>query len=134
VLAPEVRFDFDYCPASCTACGQACPVGAIPKFTVEQKSASPMGVAVVDHETCLLSAGRECGACAAACPHEALDVVWNKKALASRVAVNAKACTGCGYCEYVCPSDPRSIVILPLGSVGKSACEQRRMRRRGRWG
>jgi len=115
VLAPEVSFESDYCPASCTACGQACPTGAIPKFKAEQKVAAPMGVAQVDRETCLLSFGRDCGACAVACPHEALDLVWDRVEMVSRVAVKPKACTGCGYCEYVCASTPRSIRVQARG-------------------
>lgn len=111
VLAPEVSFEDDYCPASCTACGQACPAGAIAAFTVENKSARPMGLAHVDHDACLLGAGRECGACATACPHEALDVKWIPAEMVSQIVVKPKACTGCGYCEYVCPSAPRAIRV-----------------------
>lgn len=111
VLAPEVSFEDDYCSASCTACGQACPVGAIPKFTTANKFERPMGVARVDHDVCLLGVGRDCGACATACPHEALDLKWIPAEMVSRVVVNSKACTGCGYCEYVCPSAPRAIRV-----------------------
>jgi ferredoxin-type protein NapF len=119
VLAPEVSFEFNYCPASCTACGQACPVGAIPKFTAERKASAPMGVAQVDRATCLLGSGRECGACATACPHEALDLAWDAKEMVGRVVVKPKACTGCGYCEYVCPSSPRSIRVRAFGLEDK---------------
>lgn len=114
VLAPEVSFEGDHCPESCTACGQACPTGAIPKFTSAEKRAHPMGLARVNHEECLLGIGRECGACATACPREALDLAWDRVEMVSRVVVDAKACTGCGYCEYVCPSAPRAITVKPL--------------------
>jgi len=118
VLAPEVSFERDYCPASCTACGQVCPTGAIPRFKKETKSTVPMGRAEVDMQSCLLGEGRECGACAGACPHEALELVWDKVEMVSRVVVNAKACTGCGYCEYVCPSEPKAICVKALKRVG----------------
>ena len=112
VLAPEVSFESDYCPVSCTECGQACPTGAIPRFTVERKAAEPMGVARVSERRCLLGQGRECGACANACPHEALDLAWDRVEMVSRVVVSPKACTGCGYCEYVCPTTPRAIRVV----------------------
>ena len=112
VLAPEVSFDDSYCPASCTECGKACPTGAIPKFRAGQKLSEPMGVARVNERRCLLGQGRDCGACATACPHEALDLVWNQVEMVSRVVVDSKACTGCGYCEYVCPTAPRAIRVV----------------------
>lgn len=114
VLAPEVSFDWDYCPPSCTACGQVCPTGAIPRFTRANKAKQPMGCAEVDTQRCLLGAGRECGSCVGACPHEALDLAWDKVEMVSRVVVYTKLCTGCGYCEYVCPSEPKAIRVTAL--------------------
>jgi ferredoxin len=117
VLAPEARFDDDYCLETCAACGLACPSGAIPKFTLKTKHVRPMGVARMDYGRCLLGVGRECGACVNACPYGALDFEWDPKELASRVIVDAKRCTGCGYCEYVCVTTPRSIVVKPVREV-----------------
>ena len=115
VLAPEACFERDYCHPTCTACGQACPSGAIPKFSAENKFSKPMGVAQVIERDCLLGQRRECGSCVTVCPYGALDLVWNPAELVSRVVVNAKACTGCGYCEYACPSAPKSIIVRPAG-------------------
>ena len=114
VLAPEVTFDYNYCTPACTACGQACPSGAIPRFAAEKKFAMPMGTARVDEDECLLGQSRECGACVSACPHGALDLAWDPVNMVSRVVVDPKACTGCGCCEYVCPSTPKAIRIRPL--------------------
>ena len=111
VLAPEVFFDYDYCHPACTACGQACPSGAIPKFAAGQKFAKPLGQARVIEHDCLLGQGRECGVCVGVCPQVALDLAWDPKEMVSRVVVFPKKCTGCGYCEYVCPSTPKSILV-----------------------
>ncbi len=111
VLAPEVSFEGDYCPVSCTVCGQVCPTGAIPRFTRENKSKTPMGCAKVNAQACLLGEGRECGLCVGVCPHAALDLKWDPVELASSVVVDAKACTGCGSCEYVCPCVPKAIRV-----------------------
>ncbi len=114
VLAPEVSFEDDYCLEGCTACGSACPSGAIATFTASNKYARPMGVARVDHRRCVLGDSRECGACVSVCPRGALDLAWDPVEMVSRVTVDAKLCTGCGYCEYVCVTVPRSIVVRPL--------------------
>jgi ferredoxin len=117
VLAPEASFEDDYCLEGCTACGQACPTGAIPKFTPQNKYAQPMGVVNVDFDRCVLGINRECGVCVRVCPYEALDLEWDPVEMVSRVKVIAKRCTGCGYCEYVCVTTPRSIVVKPLRDV-----------------
>lgn len=117
VLAPEVCFENDYCLETCAACGQSCPTGAIPRFTLKNKHARPMGLAKVDHDRCILGASRECGACVNACPYDALDLEWDPVEMVSRVKVIAKRCTGCGYCEYVCVTTPRSITVRPLREV-----------------
>ncbi|MGW8180204.1 MAG: hydrogenase iron-sulfur subunit, partial [bacterium] len=49
--------------------------------------------AIVDEETCV-----GCGACASACPFEAID--WSDFGLP---VVNVEACTGCGICSATCP-------------------------------
>lgn len=114
VLAPEVCFESDYCREDCTACGEACPSGAIRAFTPRDKFARPLGVARLDQARCVLGGGRECGACVNACPYEALDFEWDPKELVSRVVVDARRCTGCGYCEFVCVTTPRAIVVRPV--------------------
>lgn len=119
VLAPEMFFENDYCHPSCTACGQACPSGAIPKFSAEHKFAKPLGLAKVIESDCLMSQGRECGVCVGVCPEEALDLAWDPVEMISRVVVYPKKCTGCGYCEYVCPSSPKSILVKAAGKGGQ---------------
>ena len=49
--------------------------------------------AIVDEDTCV-----GCGACASACPFEA--IVWSDFGLP---IVNVEACTGCGICSASCP-------------------------------
>ncbi len=114
ILAPELYFDNGFCEPSCTACGQACPSGAISRFTVRDKYRRPLGMATVVHNRCLLSESHECGTCVASCPYEALDLDWDPVEMVSRVTVDNKTCTGCGCCEYVCPATPKAIRVRPL--------------------
>ncbi len=116
VLAPEVSFEDGYCHPGCVACGEACPSGAIPKFAAAVKFARPLGHAKVDEAECLLGQGRECGVCVGVCPEEALDLAWDPVEMVSRVMVNTKRCTGCGYCEYVCVSTPKAICVKAGGA------------------
>ena len=112
-LAPEVTFDNDYCQPSCTACGAACPTGAIRAFTLADKFARPLGLAVCDRERCRSAQAQECGTCANACPHAALDLRWDPVNLSSQVVIKAESCVGCGCCEYVCPETPKAIRVIP---------------------
>ena len=111
VLAPEVTFDSGYCSPTCTRCGEVCPSGAIPRFTQKTKHAQPMGAARWLEDHCFLGIGRECSACVGACPYAALDLAWDAKNMTSRVVVDLTRCTGCGCCEYVCPTSPKAIRI-----------------------
>ena len=114
VLAPEVSFEEGFCTPSC----QACPSGAIPRFSAKKKFAVPMGIAGVREDACLLGERRECGACANACQYGALDMAWDPVNMTSRIVVDPKACTGCGCCEYVCPALPKAIRVLAPPSKG----------------
>ncbi len=114
VLAPAIDFRRGFCLPDCIRCGQSCPVGAIPKFSVENKYARPMGVAVVNMRTCLLAVNKECGICMNVCPYRALDFDWDPVNMVSTVVVKKERCTGCGSCQYVCPVVPAAIVVRPL--------------------
>lgn len=97
------------CLFECTACGDACPTGAISALPLESKQHLKMGTAVIDVQRCLPYAkGKPCVACVASCPVEAISVVATGKALSWGdklvvPGVNAQACTGCGLCEAACP-------------------------------
>ncbi|MFA7174299.1 MAG: 4Fe-4S dicluster domain-containing protein [Kiritimatiellia bacterium] len=114
LLAPKIDFKNGECSPSCIQCGQVCPSGAIPAFTVENKYERPMGVAVVDNQTCRLALHKECGVCLNVCQYQALDLEWDPVEMISTLVVDGGLCTGCGSCQYVCPVDPVAIVIKPL--------------------
>lgn len=63
-----------------------------------------------------------CGACAAACPVQAIDTADPKK-------VNDKACISCMRCIAVCPHDARRANPVMLAAVGvalKKVCSERK--------
>jgi len=88
------------------ACMSSCPTGAlqiIPRFSIS------MGRAVWGEGKCLRSGGDPCQICVDACPLGTAALEINAD---GAVQVNA-ACIGCGVCQEVCPTSPRSIVVVP---------------------
>jgi len=88
-----------------------CPSGAIARFALEEKPRRSLGVAVIDHETCLLNVA-ECSLCLV-CPYGALSTKWDPDTYESRLVLDAAKCPGCGACQIVCRTAPKSIVVKP---------------------
>ena len=113
ILTPRLNPRIGYCSYNCAACGQACPSGAIPKLTLEEKRHTPMGLARVDRNRCLPWAYNiDCIVCEETCPvaNKAIklqiDEVVNghgEKVTMKRPYVVKEMCIGCGMCESQCP-------------------------------
>ncbi|MDR3136334.1 MAG: 4Fe-4S dicluster domain-containing protein [Coriobacteriales bacterium] len=79
-------------------CVANCPTGALMPF---DKAAEWIAPAVIDAEECVAFKTRgACGICADRCPFEAISLDTNL-----RPVVNEDKCNGCGYCEFICPSN-----------------------------
>lgn len=92
------------------ACMNVCPSGALqllPRFSIR------MGRAVWGEGKCTRGDGSDCRACLDVCPMgtAALELTPD-----NRIEVK-DACTGCGQCQYVCPTTPRAIVVVPTPSI-----------------
>ncbi|MFN2299226.1 MAG: 4Fe-4S binding protein [Anaerolineales bacterium] len=101
VLIPRAGF----CQYSCNACGQVCPVEAIPKLTLAEKQSRVMGAAYVDRNRCIAWADHlPCLVCEEMCPlpEKAITVDYSEFAGGAPV-VDRTRCIGCGNCEYKCP-------------------------------
>jgi len=137
---PVLTSRLGYCDYSCTACGHVCPSGAIPKLALEDKRTRVLGIAVIDRNRCLPWASKTpCIVCQEMCPIPNKAIVLSGQHLITRPdgtqdylarpSVVAKRCIGCGICEYKCPLEGTSaIVVLPSnpalvvgGSPGGSA-------------
>jgi ferredoxin-type protein NapG len=108
--------DVDY--QACTLCdGQpcmpACPTGAL---EIVERDEIDMGTANWFEQTCRLASGEDCTICIDDCPIgvNAIEII-NRQ-----VVVKEEGCTGCGVCQNHCPTDPKSIIVIP-----KSAREPR---------
>ncbi|MGC8560345.1 MAG: 4Fe-4S dicluster domain-containing protein [Phycisphaerae bacterium] len=91
------------------ACMKACPSGAL---KLVDKTQIRMGIAVVDHGTCLRSHGEDCRLCVEACPLGSSAIVISE--VSGRVLVKTNGCVGCGGCEHACPTEPVAVKIAPI--------------------
>ena len=128
VLAPRLG----HCEYSCNACGQACPVAAIPPLALEAKRQAVIGHATIDRDRCLPWAdNRNCLVCEEMCPVPEKAIVLEDVTVATptgetvdlrRPIVLRDRCIGCGICENRCPlnGDAAIRVFAPtdLGELG----------------
>ena len=116
-----------YCDYSCHACGQVCPVEAIPPLSLEEKRKQIIGRAYLDTNRCIPWAdNQDCIVCEEVCPipdkairlEETLIVTpEGEQKIVQRPFVIRKRCTGCGICENKCPLSGEAAiqVLLPQG-------------------
>jgi ferredoxin len=110
VVVPRIG----YCDYSCRACGQVCPVDALPTLTLEEKRQQVIGKAEIDQDRCLPWAeNTECIVCEEMCPIpdkaielEIVDIqtATGEWKVIQRPKVIQQLCIGCGICENKCPA------------------------------
>jgi len=84
---PKVAPRPGYCEYNCDLCGRACPSGAIPRFTLQDKHKTAIGLAYVDTGRCIPWRG------------------WQRREMEGFVPDQ----WNCGVCEEVCPAPGKAI-------------------------
>jgi polyferredoxin len=102
-----------YCDYSCNACGQTCPVQAIPKVTLDEKRTAVIGAAYINQNRCIAwSDHQNCIVCQEMCPLPQKAVYLlpgsftnldGSPAEVKLPYVDRSLCIGCGICENKCP-------------------------------
>ena len=92
------------------ACMYVCPSGALQPVYAEDIK---IGLAVFTPETCFRTKSVECTYCVDTCPIGSDAIHLTPDGV---VEVIDSGCTGCGVCQYACPTSPKSIVIRPLAA------------------
>jgi len=90
-------------------CMQVCPTGALVKNALVDID---MGTAVWHEESCLRTTGGDCRICVDECPLGEMAI----KLSGREVAVQPLGCIGCGICQQYCPTNPKSIAVIPIAA------------------
>jgi len=116
VLVPRIG----YCDYSCNACGQVCPVEAIPPLSLDVKREEVIGKVEIDQDRCLPWAkDTECIVCEEMCPLPEKAIELENREIISdsgelitlqQPVVIHDLCIGCGICEYKCPLDGEAAI------------------------
>ena len=108
--APYIDPDMMACVA-CDGlqCMSACPSGALVPTPL---NLIKMGTAVWREHLCVRSRGEECTKCVDICPlgTAAIELSGNE------IVVKPITCIGCGMCQQHCPTNPKSISVIPIAA------------------
>jgi polyferredoxin len=117
---PTLISRLGYCDYSCNACGESCPVNAIPALSLEEKRAQVIGQVVIDEDRCIPWAEEEdCIVCEEMCPLPEKAIVLETVEVnrvsgdiytVQRPEVLVDQCIGCGICEYKCPVEGEAAI------------------------
>jgi MauM/NapG family ferredoxin protein len=87
------------------ACMSVCPSGAL---QIVHREEIRIGLAVLNEASCIRTEEEPCRICADLCP-VGDSAIEAKEAMP--IVVQEDGCIGCGVCEHVCPTSPKSIKI-----------------------
>ena len=90
-------------------CMPICPSGALQIVPLAEID---MGTAHWFDQTCRRTSGEDCTICLDDCPVGAAAIELKE----GRIHVLENGCTGCGVCQNHCPTDPKSIIVIPKSS------------------
>lgn len=121
LLLPVLSFDHHFCSYECNICSTVCPNNALKKISLEEKKLTQIGEVQFELKKCIVYTDRtDCGACDEHCPTKAIKMIPYEDGLVIP-SIETSLCIGCGGCEYICPAEPKAIVVhgLPIQTIAK---------------
>lgn len=128
LFTPVGNPEYGYCLYQCNLCGKVCPTGAIKRISLSEKQKIPIGLAYIDQNRCLAHAyNTNCAVCEEHCPVSPKAIYFEEQKVINKDGssftlkkpyVDLKSCIGCGLCQYKCPIEHESaILIMPLSDI-----------------
>lgn len=119
MFSPAVTPRQNFCDPRCTACGNACPTGAIRPLDPKERIWARIGTAVIDQNRCLAwEYKKSCMVCDEVCPFDAVAFEKRPELPFPVPRVDENRCAGCGYCERFCPvRNEAAIVVTPMNAL-----------------
>jgi len=107
------------CEPLCNVCTQVCPTDAIRSLTPDEKIWAKVGTAYIIKHKCLAwEYDQECLICDEVCPTNAIELKRIDNINVAVPFVEERKCSGCGFCEFQCPVQAGSaIVVEPMHAV-----------------
>jgi len=113
ILQPALDFQVGYCENECNLCGKVCPTGAIQPLLLEFKKTVKIGQVSLKSDLCIVFDRKEkCGVCVEICPTKAITPLEIEGLI--HPEVEQDLCTGCGACQFVCPTEPKALVVTAI--------------------
>jgi polyferredoxin len=123
---PLVAPRMGYCDYSCHACGDVCPVQAIPPLSLDEKRRQVIGKAYIDQNRCIAwSDLQDCIICEEMCPVPDKAIHLERSEVSRQDGqlvtvllpyVERERCIGCGICENKCPLGGESAIRVYIES------------------
>ena len=107
------------CSPDCNNCGSVCPTEAIRLLEIPERRWAKAGTARVMREMCLAwEHQKRCMVCDEVCPYSAVKFRDEPGNPVPVPEVLEDRCAGCGFCEYHCPVQNQSaIIVTPMGAL-----------------
>jgi polyferredoxin/NAD-dependent dihydropyrimidine dehydrogenase PreA subunit len=129
LFTPRLNMEKNGCDFRCQVCQQVCPNQAIPLQSLSEKQTTPIGLAAIDQNRCVVFKDKKpCLVCEEVCPTPKKAVVFARQeriVQGSRTvtlrypSVASALCIGCGICQANCPADRTAITVSrrPAGTA-----------------
>jgi len=119
LFSPAITPRRGFCIPDCHHCAEVCPTASIRVLSKEERVWAKTGTAVIHRQKCLAwEHDQKCMVCDEVCPFGAIEFTRESGLSVTVPKVKEEKCSGCGYCEYHCPVQSQSaIIVTPMNAL-----------------